>query len=92
MENVFLAHSWENGVQYVGGLQVAWFVGGPVCFFANLPLPDLPVTPTPLESFQCSFVAFLECLSHSIQFVNSVHDFFDQVYVRFSCVNKGQAT
>ena len=30
MENVFLTHSWENGVQCVGGLQVTWFVGGSV--------------------------------------------------------------
>ena len=60
-----------------GSLQVTWFVGGSVCF-RNPPLPDLPLPPTPLESFLCSFVA-LGCLSHSTQFVNSVHDFFNKV-------------
>ena len=35
MENVFLTHSWEDGVQCVGGLQVAWLVGGLVCFLPS---------------------------------------------------------
>ena len=34
-ENVLLTHTWENGVQCVGGLQATWFVGSSVCFLPS---------------------------------------------------------
>ena len=55
---MFFSQTWENGSSVWGlshGLLAAQFV------FCNPPLPDLPLPPT-----QGSFIAFLACLSQSI--------------------------